>query len=181
MTIIQNQPNTKTMMKRILLAAAVMMSALSFQTQAQTARIGLVDKDAIVQAMPETAEAQQKFTDASLRYKEQQSKLEQEMREVYENYRNMPANELPAIRDQKTRLFTDQQQKMQKFEEEVQADLQQMQRTLMAPIYTRIQEAVQQIGREGGYSVILDKNENVLYYPDAVDLTPLVRERLGIR
>ena len=143
-------------------------------------KIGVVDKDAIIQAMPETAAAQQQLTAASLRYKQEQQSLEDKMKAYYEIYRDTSPGELPAIRDRKTRDFIDQQGKVQEFEQRVQKELSELQKQLMAPIYTKLQDALRAVGAEGGYTVILDKNMDVLYSPDSIDLTQQVKARLGL-
>lgn len=70
----------------------------------------------------------------------------------------MKEDELPAIRERKTREFTDYQQKISQFEQQAMQDLQKLQQELMAPIMQKIRGAVEAVGKEGGYSLIQEKN-----------------------
>ena len=103
------------MLKKILLAVAIALPM--FGASAQTVKIGLVDTNTIVQAMPETTEAQTKLADASKKYEDEYARLGEEMKRLYDELNNMKPDELQAIKDRKTREFTDQQQKVQQFEQ----------------------------------------------------------------
>ena len=150
------------MLKKILLAVAIALPM--FGASAQTVKIGLVDTNTIVQAMPETTEAQTKLADASKKYEDEYARLGEEMKRLYDELNNMKPDELQAIKDRKTREFTDQQQKVQQFEQQAQQDLAKMQQELMAPIFAKLKTAVEAVGREGGFSLIQDNNPQLTLY-----------------
>ena len=169
------------MLKKILLAVAIALPM--FGASAQTVKIGLVDTNTIVQAMPETTEAQTKLADASKKYEDEYARLGEEMKRLYDELNNMKPDELQAIKDRKTREFTDQQQKVQQFEQQAQQDLAKMQQELMAPIFAKLKTAVEAVGREGGFSLIQDNNPQLTLYYGAPteDITPPVKAKLGIK
>ncbi len=169
------------MLKKILLAVAIALPM--FGASAQTVKIGLVDTNTIVQAMPETTEAQTKLADASKKYEDEYARLGEEMKRLYDELNNMKPDELQAIKDRKTREFTDQQQKVQQFEQQAQQDLAKMQQELMAPIFAKLKTAVEAVGREGGFSLIQDNNPQLTLYYGAPteDITPKVKAKLGIK
>ena len=169
------------MLKKILLAVAIALPM--FGASAQTVKIGLVDTNTIVQAMPETTEAQTKLADASKKYEDEYARLGEEMKRLYDELNNMKPDELQAIKDRKTREFTDQQQKVQQFEQQAQQDLAKMQQELMAPIFAKLKTAVEAVGREGGFSLIQDNNPQLTLYYGAPteDITPTVKAKLGIK
>ena len=169
------------MLKKILLAVAIALPM--FGASAQTVKIGLVDTNTIVQAMPETTEAQTKLADASKKYEDEYARLGEEMKRLYDELNNMKPDELQAIKDRKTREFTDQQQKVQQFEQQAQQDLAKMQQELMAPIFAKLKTAVEAVGREGGFSLIQDNNPQLTLYSGAPteDITPKVKAKLGIK
>lgn len=168
------------MLKKILLAIAVMCSMVA---SAQTVKIGLVDTNAILTAMPEVTAAQQKMQETQNKYEAQYKALSEELQKQYEELANMKEDELPAIRDNKTRAFTDNQQKMQQFEQNVVQEMQKLQNDLMAPIFTKMKDAIESVGREGNYTLVqaLDP-QNIFYYSaPAEDITPLVKNKLGLK
>ncbi|MDE6793780.1 MAG: OmpH family outer membrane protein, partial [Muribaculaceae bacterium] len=96
---------------------------------------------------------------------------------------NMSQDELPAIRERKTRELADYQSKLEQFSGEAQQHLQNMYQELMAPVLQKVQTAIQAVGKEGGYSLIQDKNPQLIYYFDApvVDITNDVKAKMGIK
>lgn len=168
------------MIKKLLLAVAF---ALPMFAAAQTVKIGLVDTNSIVAAMPETTQAQTKINEASQKYDAEYTKLGEEMKRLYDELNNMKEDELQAIKERKTREFQDQQQKVQTFEQNAMQDLQKMQQELMAPVIQKVRQAIESVGQEGGYSLIQDNAAQItLYYAaPVVDITNDVKAKLGIK
>ncbi|MCH5232783.1 MAG: OmpH family outer membrane protein [Muribaculaceae bacterium] len=168
------------MIKKILLAAAL---ALPMLASAQTLKIGIVDVDEIFQKMPDTDEAQNKLAEVSKKYEDEYGKLQDEMKRRYDEIQAMPEDELPTIRERKLRDFQEYQQKVAQFEQSAGQELQKVQQDLISPIYQKINNAVQSVGQEGGYSLIEAKvSQLVLYYGNPVeDITNLVKAKLGIK
>ncbi|MDE6335903.1 MAG: OmpH family outer membrane protein [Muribaculaceae bacterium] len=168
------------MFKKILLVAALLIPMLA---SAQTLKIGLVDVNEIVPKMPESAEASKQLEETQKKYEEEFKKLQEEMQRRVDEYQNMSQDELPAIRERKTRELADYQSKLEQFSGEAQQHLQNMYQELMAPILQKVQTAIQAVGKEGGYSLIQDKNPQLIYYFDApvVDITNDVKAKMGIK
>lgn len=168
------------MFKKILLVAALIFPMLA---SAQTLKIGLVDQSDIIAKMPDTAAAQKQIEEVSKKYEDEYTKLGEEMKRMYDELQNMKEDELPAIKERKTREFTDYQQKIQQFEQQAMQDLQKMQQDLMSPVVQKVRTAIESVGKEGGYSLIQDKNPQIVIYFDApvVDITPEVKAKLGIQ
>lgn len=168
------------MFKKIILAVALMLPMFGATAQAQTLKIGLIDSNAIIQAHPDTQEAQKKIDDASKKYEEEYQKLGQEFQRMYSEMRD---DDLPAIKERKTKELQDYTAKIQQFEQNAQQDLARMQQELMAPILQKIRDAVESVGKEENYSLIQDlAMQNTLYFAaPVVDLTPQVKAKLGIK
>lgn len=167
------------MLKKLLLVAALLFPMLA---SAQTLKIGLVDTNEVFAKMPESTAAQKQIEEVSKKYDDEYTKLGEEMKRMYDELQNMKEDELPAIRERKTREFTDYQQKIKQFEEQAMADLQKMQQDLMAPIMQKIRGAVESVGKEGNYSLIQEKNPQLTIYFDSpvVDITNEVKAKLGL-
>lgn len=167
------------MIKKVLLAIALICPML---LSAQTLKIGLVDFDAIVQALPETAAAQNQVKEVSDKYDAEYKKLGEEMNRLVTEYQNMAENELPAIKERKTRELSDYQQKIQQFEQNAMQDLQKMQSDLMGPIQQKVIQAIESVGREGNFSLIqMYAPQLTLYHAAPVeDVTAAVKAKLGV-
>ncbi len=168
------------MIKKVLLAIALICPML---LSAQTLKIGLVDFGSVLQAMPETTAAQNQIKEVSDKYQAEYQKLGEEMNRLMEEYQKMAENELPAIKERKTRELSDYQQKIQAFEQNAMNDINKMQNDLMGPIQQKIAQAVESVGREGNFSLIqIYDPQLVLYRAEPVeDITPLVKAKLGIK
>ena len=168
------------MIKKVLLAIALICPML---LSAQTLKIGLVDFGSILQAMPETTAAQNQLKEVSDKYEAEYKKLGEEMNRLVEEYQKMAENELPAIKERKTRELSDYQVKLQQFEQTAGNDLQKMHADLMGPIQQKISQAVESVGREGNYSLIqMYDPQLTLYHAAPVeDITPIVKAKLGVK
>ncbi len=168
------------MIKKVLLAIALICPML---LSAQTLKIGLVDFDAILQAMPETTAAQNQIREVNDKYEAEYKKLGEEMNRLVTEYQNMAENELPAIKERKTRELSDYQQKIQQFEQNAMNDIQKMNNDLMAPIQQKVVQAIESVGREGNFSLIqMYAPQLTLYHAAPVeDITPAVKAKLGVK
>ena len=169
------------MIKKILLAVAVMLPL--FGASAQNIKIGLVNTNEIIQAMPETADAQKKLAENSKKYEDEYAKLQEEFKRMYDEFSKMSESEPPAIKERKAKEIQDYQNKIQGFLQSADQDMQRQQAELMAPISQKIKDAVESVGKEGGYSLIENYTPELhLYYAAPVnDITPQVKLKLGLK
>ncbi len=168
------------MLKKLLLAVAI---ALPMFASAQTVKIGTVDTNSVFQAMPETAAAQTKLQEIQKKYQDEFTRLEDEYKRMVDELQKMKEDELPAIRERKTREISDYQQKIQSFMQSADQDIAQQQQTLMAPIATKMKEAIESVGKENSFSLIQAYSpDQILFYAEPVqDITQLVKNKLGLK
>ena len=167
------------MLKKFLLVAAIAVPMLA---SAQTLKIGIVDTTEILLGLPDTKEAQDKVAEVSKKYEDEYAKLNDEMKRRYDELANMPEDELPAIRERKTRDFQEYQMKIQQFEQTATEEITKYNQEQMAPVIQKVRNAIESVGKEGSYSLIQDKNgQNILYFEaPVVDITPEVKAKLGV-
>ena len=167
------------MIKKILLAVAL---AFPMFVSAQTLKIGIVDTNAVLSVMPETQAAQTKIAETSKKYEDEYALLQEQMKKLYDDFSAMPENEPQAIKDRKTRELSEMQQKIQNFLQNADQDLQKVQQELMSPIFAKVRNAVESVGKEGGYSYIEENSPTILYYAAPVeDCTAAVKAKLGLK
>ena len=167
------------MLKKILLAMAVALPM--FASAQSTVKIGVVDTNVLIQAMPEATAAQTKLADTSKKYEDAYGKLIEEYKRLAEEFQNMKEDVLPAIRENKARDLADKQNKIQQFEQQAQEDLGKQQQELMAPIMQKVKNAIEAVGAEGKFTVISEKPAFIYMGEGAVDSTNDVKNRLGIK
>ncbi|MBQ9311245.1 MAG: OmpH family outer membrane protein [Bacteroidales bacterium] len=164
-------------MKKILLIAAV--SLISICASAQ--KFAHVNFQELVQLMPESDQARATIQESSKNAQETYQAMMNEFNDKYSKYQQNVNSYTPATRKAKEDELTQIQQRIQEFSQNVQQELQQQQDELMAPIYQKAQETLNELAKKGGFIYVFDRSA-MLYLDDtqSVDLTPDARKALGI-
>ena len=167
------------MIKKFLLLAALVLPMFAF---AQELKIGIVDIEEIVQKHPDYADSQAKYVESAKQYEDTYMNLQEEMKRLYDEYNALGEDTPQTIRERKAKNLQEQQVKIGQFEQTIEQDLARVQQELLAPIYQKVQNAIQSIGQEEGFSLIQPKmNQFILYFASPVqDITPQVKAKLGI-
>ena len=154
-------------MKKILLIAAMALFTLTASAQAKFA---YVDFNELVMLAPEADAARSQMQTAQ---KEAQTK--------YNEYQQKQSTWTPAIKSSKEKELGEIQNRIQEFQQSIQAELQQQQQQLMDPIYKKAQEAVEKLAKAGGYLFVFETSQ-YLYVDKAQckDLTPEARKAMNI-
>ena len=164
-------------MKRIVLIAA--MALISVCGFAQ--KFAHVNSQELVQLCPEADQARATITTASKEAQETYQTMVDELNNKYSQYQQKGSTWTAAIRESKEKEITDIQQRIQEFSQTVQAELQQSEQELYAPIYEKVNNTIQALAKEGGYIYVFDRS--TLVYIDenqSTDLTPAARKVLNI-
>lgn len=73
------------------------------------------------------------------------------------------------------------QQKVQLYYQQAQTMLQQKQEDLQAPIREKLRKTIDEVGAENGFLYIYDLNALLYKSADAIDVTPLIKKKLGVK
>jgi outer membrane protein len=169
-------------MKQYLVGTAMAL-ALAFAggdaLEAQTARLGYINSQRILAEAPGTAEAQRSFEADMQRFRTELERLEGELEQLQENFERQQGTLSPAVRQERQqeinqRFIAYQQRRM-----ELEETAQQRQAELVSPIMERISDVIEDIRRDGNYSIIFDAAAGSLITADpTLDLTDQVLQRL---
>jgi outer membrane protein len=170
-------------MKKGLIVALVALLAFSGSAMAQkNIKLGHINSNELMQIMPGRDSAQaalQKEVEAL------QAELETMNKEFETKY-----NDYVAKRDQLSELIrktkeSDLQNMRARIEESqtnAQKLLEERQEALLKPIVDRAKKAIEEVGKENGYTYIFDSGiGTVLYSQDSDDIFPLVMKKLGLK
>ena len=165
-------------MKRILLIAASLFAAATSFAQPKFAHVNFSE---LVQLCPDADEARATMTASQKEAQETFQAMVEEYQNKYQQYEAKAATWTDSIRKSKEKELTEINQRIQEFSQSVDAELQQQQQTLMAPIYQKVKETVDSLAKAGGYIYVFDIN-SVIYYDatQSQDLNPEARKVLGI-
>ncbi|HLK27887.1 MAG TPA: OmpH family outer membrane protein [Puia sp.] len=163
----------------IVLAAAFLLAAKT-NVNAQT-KIGYISLNEFIQAMPEYKKADtsmndfrnalaQQFEDMKKEFNEQDSILSSKDTLKYTK----------AQLELKRKTLGELYLKVQQFQQQAGEQMQQKQQELIAPVQKKAVETIQAVAKENGYTYVLQK-EALYAYPNADDLLPLVKKKLGLK
>lgn len=73
------------------------------------------------------------------------------------------------------------EQRIQTYYQTAQQDVQQEEQKFLAPIYEQAQNAIQEVGKENGFTYIFVLTAMAYVDENAADVTPLVKTKLGLK
>lgn len=168
------------MLKKLLLVVAL---ALPVSLFAQ--KFGTVNSEEILRAMPETTAAQQQLDEATKKYEAEFQKLTDELNKLYTDFQGIQndANTPETIKERRMQEIQERGQKVEQFRQQATQDLQRQNEQLMAPIAQKINEAIKSVGQEGSFTFIFPGEPSLILYQgtDVIDVTPLVKTKLGLK
>ena len=152
-----------------------------FSTSLFAQKIGYVNTDEIITNMKDTQDA---YTQLEAYAKDLQAQLETiqvEFNNKLQEYQNATETMTDAVRQLKEKELTDLNTRIQEFQQVAQQDLQKKENELMAPIYEKVKNTIDEVAKAGGYTIILPGS--ALIYIDAAqvkDIASEVKSKLGI-
>ncbi|MCH5345538.1 MAG: OmpH family outer membrane protein [Muribaculaceae bacterium] len=165
------------MIKKILLAILIALPLCGF---AQS-KFGVVDVQTIFTALPDVKEMQSQIEASSKTYETEFQKLNEEFNKKYTEFQQLDASTPESIKERRMQEIQELGQKIEQFRATASQDLQQQQEKLMAPIQQKIQDAIKAVGDEGSYTFIFENIAAAYVGKDVVDVTSLVKAKLGVK
>lgn len=173
-------------MKRIsgILAIAVFIVFTGQRADAQTFKFAHINSDDLIRAMPEYDSAMAKLSKTQKELLNAIEIMQVEINNKYEKYNKEAKNLTDLVRQAKEQEIQDAQQRLQEFQVNAQTRLQEEQATLTQPIFTKVDKAIKDVGKEGGFIYVFDVAKGqVLYFDDtkSTNILTLVKTKLGVK
>jgi outer membrane protein len=167
-------------MKHLFLSLFLCITAFAVQAQ----KFGYVNTSQLLLSMPDI-----KGADDQLKGYQQElvTKGEQMVKSFEDKYNGylQRVNQGEMSQSQMQQAEADlaaEQKSIQDYEVQVQQLLAQRKQELYQPILNRVQEVVNQIGKEEGYTMIFDAGiGGIVFAVESDDLMPLLKEKLNIK
>lgn len=164
-----------------LLAAAVL--ALSGPVAAgQQLKFGHFDSGALLKEMPDVKTVENTINDASAKVEAQLTILNEDFKKQLDDYQKKGATMTDAECDAKETELQEMKERIETFVSTSRQDLSRQQQELMAPILQKVLRAVQEVGAEGGFIYIFERQAPLLLATGAksVDIAQQVRVKLKL-
>lgn len=164
-------------MKKILILLLV-MAPLSLFAQ----KFGYVNAPEIAQVMPEFAKAENDLKVLQKQYADEFQLMRDEFDKKAQQYEQLK-DSLPAnIAQRRERELQDLITRMQEYEQASSQNLQQLYQEKLGEVNNKLQKAIQEVGREGGYICVFDIASGIPYISETLcdNLNAKVKAKLGI-
>lgn len=164
-------------MKKLLFIA---MLVLPLCVAAQ--KIGVVNSKAIFDVMPEKVIAEKQLNDLLAQYKAENVRLEKEFNQKYGDFQALPTNTAKSIKERRMQEIQENRHKIESYQEMVKQDMEAKKVELLEPIKAKLQVAIDSVGVQGGYLLVLDVSRTPVAFKSAKvdDITSDVKTVLGI-
>lgn len=165
-------------MKKLLIVI-MLLAPMSLLAQ----KFGYVNSADIVQVMPEFTKAQKKLQDLEKMYTDDFNALRTELEKKGTEFEKLQKDSVPEnILKRRYEELLQMEQRLQQYGQEVQQNLAKAEQEEMIAIQSKLRDALDAIGREGGYVCIFDLSSGMPYISKTLceDVTTKVRTKLGI-
>ena len=165
-------------MKKFLIVI-MLLAPMSLLAQ----KFGYVNSTEIVQVMPEFAKAQKKIQDLEKMYTDDFNALRTELEKKGTEFEKLQKDSVPEnILKRRYEELLQMEQRLQQYGQEVRTNLAKAEQEEMMNIQTKLRDALDAVGRDGGYTCIFDLNGGMPYVSKTLceDVTMKVRTKLGI-
>jgi len=167
-------------MKRIILVLVIVLAAAA--ACAQT-KIGHINSEAIMQALPEAIDAQKSLDGLVAQWEAELQRMQADWKRKFDDYDKKKLILTDQVRADAEKELRDLDQgiadyRTRKFGQN--GELFQKQNDVMKPVQNKIFKVLEDIARDDGYDYIFDRSGEILllYASDKRDLTTLVIQRM---
>lgn len=170
-------------MKKIIKISFLFVALLSMTATLQAQKFGYVHSAAILSEM---AEVKQADSNLETLQKQLMKKGEGMVELLQKDYaaiqQKIAAGELsPKQQEDEAKNLETRQADIAKFEQEMQQQIVAKREELLKPIYDKVNQAIKDVAKEGGYQMIFDASTSILLYAeDNADVSDQVKVKLGI-
>lgn len=163
-------------MKKFIIA---MLLALPMTMFAQ--KVGHVNSNAIMQAMPETAALQTEIQTLQKQFQDELQRKEADLKAKSEAYDKEAANLSETLKQYREQELQKAYQEYQQFGATSEQELQKVYQTKLGEIQEKVLKAVKEVGEAGGYAYVFDAASVPFIGNTANDITDQVKAKLGVK
>ncbi len=168
-------------MKRIvlLIACALMVSGT---TIAQQMKIGYVNSQELLQAMPEFKSAETQIQTYAKTFQDQLQTMGKDYESKLTDFQAKEKTMTEAMREVKINEIQDLQARIEKFNQSAQQKIEVKREELLKPILDKADKAIKDVAKENGYDYVLDATAGLLLHAkETYNILPLVKQKMNIK
>jgi len=155
-----------------------------YAVNGQALKFGHINTDELIKAMPEYDSAMAKLQKTQKELVNALELMQVELNNKIEQYNKESKNLTDLVRQTKEQELADMNKRIQDFQLQAQNRLQEEQANLTKPIFDKVDKAIKEVGKEGGFIYIFDVAKGELLYFDeskSINVLQQVKNKLGIK
>lgn len=172
---------------RRFISIATLMIVIAWAGQsavAQSLKFGHINSDELIQSMPEYDSATVKIEKFRKELVNALELMSVELNTKNDAYQKESKNLSDIVKQTKEQELVDMNKRIQDFQTNAQTQLQNKQSEVFQPIYTKVDKAIKDVGKENGFFYVFDVAKGALLYFDeskSINVMPLVKTKLGLK
>ncbi len=145
--------------------------------------IAFVNSDDLLQNLPAVDKAKKEVKELNKKYKDELQLMQNDYNKKYSDFISYQTSMAENIRLRRMQELYELEKQIQNFMEVAQKDVLDRENELIKPLRAKIKEAIYQVGVEGNFTCVYDlSNPAILFVtPDAIDITALVKAKMGVK
>ena len=166
------------MLKKIVLLAFL---CLPLGMMAQEVKIAHVNTQEVFSAMPETAAATTELDNLNQKITADLQNMQDEYSKKYTDFMQASDTLVQSIKIRRMQEIEDLKNRIETAYQQGDQDMAKRKSELQTPIIQKIQDAIKSVGDEQGYTYMMETGAFMYISPKAIDATPLVKAKLGLK
>ena len=162
----------------------IIVALVGQSATAQSFKFGHINSDELIQSMPEYDSATVKLEKFRKELVNALELMQVEWNNKSDAYQKESKNLSDIVKQTKEQELMDIQKRVQDFQTNAQTQLQNKQTEVFQPIYSKVDKAIKDIGKENGFLYVFDVAKGALLYFDetkSTNVMPLVKTKLGLK
>jgi outer membrane protein len=167
-------------MKKFLTFLLISAGIFGISTTTNAQKIGYISADEIIQLMPEAATVQNQLDQYQQSLYQNAQEKQQALNDAIQKFLKDSATLSASMKEVRRNDLQKQQQELAGESQRIQDQFAQKRQELSAPIQKKLQDAIEAVAKENGYTYIMPK-EALIVMPPGNDIGPLVIKKLGLK
>ena len=169
---------------KLFVTALALLGSLSIN--AQTFKLGYTNIEYILQNLPDSKDIQTKLTTEKAQYDKLYQEKMADAQKLYEDYQKNAASMSAVIKADKEKTLQNKQNELTELQQNAESAISKKQQELIAPVMEKIQNAIDAVAKEAGYTYVLNSDAGygttpvILVAPESDNITNLVFKKLGV-
>lgn len=167
-------------MKHFLIVLCISTGIFGFSTTTNAQKIGYISADEIIQLMPEAATVQKELDQYQQSLYQNAQDKQNAFNETLQKFIKDSSTMSASLKEVKRNDLQKQSQELAGEQQKIQNEFAQKRQELSVPIQKKLQEAIEAVAKENGYTYVMPR-EALIVMPPANDLGTLVMKKLGLK